>query len=98
MQSDAGFTALAQLFLAHSNSVPSDHVDLVAAEQHATRVLGRFNERRIGKFGVRVHGAGEYPARLRDAEYPIELLYYRGDWTLADIPRAVAVVGTRNPS
>lgn len=95
---EASFKALAELFHAHRSSVPSDHVDLATAEQHAIKVLEHFKRRRIVKFGVRVHGAGEYPARLRDAEYPIELLYYRGDWTLADIPRAVAVVGTRNPS
>ena len=95
---EASFKALADLFRSHLDSVPSDHVDLAVAEEHAVRVVDHFKKRGLGRFGVRVHGAGEYPARLRDAQYPIELLYYRGDWTLADIPRAVAVVGTRNPS
>jgi len=94
----ASFKTIAELFKAHPESVPSDHVELAAAEKSAMDVLEIFKERRISRFGIRVNGAGEYPERLRDAEYPIELLYYRGDWSLADIPRAVAVVGTRNPT
>src|SRR5438270_14070370 len=89
-QRQASFKTLAELFASHRGSVPSDFIDLGTAERHATQVLEVFKERRIGDFGVRVHGAGEYPDRLRDAEHPIELLYYRGDWTLADNPRAVA--------
>ena len=94
----ASFKTLAELFQSHPDSVPSDHVELAVAEHHAMQVLQHFKERQIDRFGVRVHGAGEYPVRLRDAQYPVEVLYYRGDWSLADNPRAVAVVGTRNPS
>ena len=57
----------------------------------------RFEEAAIERFGVRVHGAGEYPDKLRDAAHPIECLYYRGWWDLAE-SRSVAVVGTRKPS
>jgi DNA processing protein len=94
----ASFKTIADLFREHRGAVPSDFVDSATAEGHARKVLKVFKERGIAKFGIRVHGAGEYPSRLRDAEHPIELLYYRGDWKLADNPRAVAVVGTRNPS
>ena len=51
----------------------------------------------VTRFGVRVHGAGEYPQKLRDAAHPIELLYYQGWWDLAE-SRSVAVVGTRKPT
>src|SRR4029077_11358379 len=51
----------------------------------------------IERFGVRVHGAGDYPDRMRNAEYPVELLYFQGWWDLAESP-SVAVVGTRAPS
>jgi DNA processing protein len=98
LQKHAWFKTLAELFDSHAGSVPSDFIDLDIAERRAREVLQIFRERRIGEFGVRVHGAGEYPDRLRDAEHPVELLYYRGDWTLADSPRAIAVVGTRKPS
>jgi DNA processing protein len=51
----------------------------------------------VTRYGVRVHGAGEYPQKLRDAAHPIELLYYQGWWDLAE-SRSVAVVGTRQPT
>ena len=51
----------------------------------------------VERFGIRVHGAGDYPERLRNAEYPVELLYFQGWWDLAESP-SVAVVGTREPS
>jgi DNA processing protein len=44
-----------------------------------------------------LQGAGEYPAKLRDAQYPVELLYYQGFWDLVET-RSVAVVGARKAS
>ena len=52
---------------------------------------------KVQKFGVRVLGAGEYPDRLRDADRPPAVFYYRGWWDLVN-SRSVAVVGTRTPS
>jgi hypothetical protein len=52
---------------------------------------------KVARFGVRVFGAGEYPGKLRDADHPIALLYYRGWWDLVN-SRSIAVVGTRSPS
>jgi DNA processing protein len=57
----------------------------------------RFREADVTRFGVRIHGAGEYPQKLRDAAHPIELLYYQGWWDLVE-SRSVAVVGTREPT
>src|SRR5260370_3626460 len=51
----------------------------------------------VERFGVRVLGAGEYPDKLRDADYPVAVLYYRGWWDLVN-SRSVAAVGTRTPS
>ena len=34
----------------------------------------------VKRFGIRVHGAGDYPKRLRNAEYPVEFLYFKGWW------------------
>lgn len=50
----------------------------------------------IERFGVRIHGAGEYPLKLRDVAYPVELLYFRCWWDRVE-SRSVAVVGTRKP-
>jgi DNA processing protein len=51
----------------------------------------------LTSFGIRIHQAGEYPTRLRDADHPVELLYYSGDWDLVATP-SVAIVGSRDPS
>jgi DNA processing protein len=98
LQPQSSFKSIAGLFRDHPGSVPSDFVPLREAAERATEVLTTFRDRGIGSFGIRVHGAGEYPIRLRDAEHPIEVLYYRGNWALADEPRAVAIVGSRQPS
>lgn len=50
----------------------------------------------VRDFEVRIRGSGEYPMRLRDTRHPLELLYYKGDWSLID-NRGVAAVGTREP-
>jgi DNA processing protein len=73
-------------------------VDVKVARKYANEVNRRLKESGVNCYGVRVHGAGEYPLKLRVAEYPVELLYYQGWWELANSPRSVAVVGTRNPS
>ena len=91
------FKTLSEKFLAHPGAVPSDFVSPKRAEECAAAVLQKFRDAEIQRFGVRVHGAGEYPEKLRDAAYPVELLYYQGWWDLAS-SRSVAVVGTRKPS
>src|SRR5580704_15771897 len=60
-------------------------------------VQERFRAAHIDRFGVRVHGAGEYPEKLRDAAHPVELIYYQGWWDLVE-SRCVAVVGSRKPT
>jgi DNA processing protein len=59
--------------------------------------LGMIREAGIRHFGVRVQGAGEYPASLLDAEHPVALLYFQGNWDITST-RCVAIVGTRRPS
>jgi len=54
-------------------------------------------ERGVERFGLRIHQAGEYPAKLRDARDPVELLYFQGTWELVET-RCVAIVGSRKPS
>ena len=91
------FKSLAERFAQRPDSVPSDFVPEEEAYECAVFVKRRFQEAGVASFGVRVHGAGEYPERLRDAAHPVELLYYQGWWDLAE-SRSVAVVGTRKPS
>lgn len=94
---DTTFKSLSERFARCPGSVPSDFVRRDEAQACAAFVKRRFAEAGVERFGVRVHGAGEYPGRLRDAVHPVELLYYQGWWDLA-ASRAVAVVGTRRPS
>ena len=91
------FKSLSERFAQHPGSVPSDFVPPGEARECATFVKEQFEEAEIGGFGVRIHGAGEYPEKLRDAIYPVQLFYYQGWWDLA-YSRSVAVVGTRTPT
>lgn len=96
-QDGASFKQLATMFREHPGSVPSDFVPMAIAEHHSRLALGAIREEGIKHFGIRVHGAGEYPEKLRDAEHPVELLYFQGNWDLTS-SRCVAIVGTRQPS
>lgn len=91
------FKSLADMFRDHPGSVPSDFTPAAEAEQYSRLALGTIRAAGIKHFGIRVHGAGEYPPKLRDAEHPIELLYFQGNWDITST-RCVAIVGTRNPT
>ena len=93
----ATFKSISAKFADHPGAVPSDFVAPKRAMEVANKVRNCLHASAIKKFGVRVHGAGEYPEKLRDAVYPVELLYYSGWWDLVS-SRCVAVVGTRKPS
>jgi DNA processing protein len=96
-QKGASFKSLAEKFRQQPGSIPSDFVSRSEAERYSRLALGSIRAAGIKHFGIRVHGAGEYPAKLRDAEHPVELLYFQGDWDITST-RCVAIVGTRNPS
>lgn len=93
----ATFKSLADLFREHPDALPSDLVPHEEALEMAHRVVALLEDRGVSRFGVRVHRAGEYPAKLRDARHPVELLYSLGVWNWVE-KRSVAVVGTRKPS
>lgn len=93
----ASFKNNAQRFKEAPEALPSDLVDRNQAMQMADKVLAILNKKGIKRFSVRIHRAGEYPLKLRDAMYPLELLYYRGIWELVETP-CIAIVGTRKPS
>lgn len=94
----ASFKTIADMFRRDPGSIPSDHVSYSTAEEAAHEAMAQLAQARVDRFGVRVHGAGEYPERLRDAKEPVELLYYRGWWDLVDSHPSIAVVGTREVS
>jgi DNA processing protein len=96
-QEGATFKTLAAKFRAQPGSIPSDFVAPAEAERYAQMALGTIREAGIRHFGVRVQGAGEYPAKLLDAEHPVTLLYFQGNWDITST-RCIAIVGTRRPS
>jgi DNA processing protein len=91
------FKSLAENFRKHPASLPSDFVSDAEGAKYARQALAAIRDAGIEHFGVRVHGAGEYPKSLRDADHPVELLYFQGLWDLVNTP-CIAIVGTRNPS
>ena len=97
-QQKTTFKSLSSKFEQRQGSVPSDFVqDKEEAHECARIVRSRFFAASIDWFGIHVHGAGEYPQKLREAKHPIALFYYQGWWDLV-ASRSVAVIGTRKPS
>lgn len=97
LEKGATFKTLAEKFARDPSALPSDFVAASVADRCAQDMLERLKKLGVDRFGVRLHHAGDYPSRLRDARYPVEMLYYRGTWELAE-SRSVAVVGSRNAS
>ncbi|AMY71170.1 DNA-processing protein DprA [Frigidibacter mobilis] len=94
----ASFKTIADLFARQKGALPSDFVERARATAYANAVHDQLRSAGVVHYGVRIHGAGDYPDRLRVAQHPIEVLYFQGWWDLVNSPRSVAVVGTRNPS
>lgn len=93
----ASFRRIAEKFREQPDALPSDLVPKEKAEDMAREVVKILRDKGVREFGVRIHRAGEYSQKLRDAQDPVELLYYQGWWGLVE-QRSVAVVGTRKPS
>jgi len=74
LQESATFKTIADRFREVPGSIPSDFVQHDVAMKNAQRALDILDRGNVGQFGVRVHGAGEYPEKLRDANHPVELL------------------------
>jgi DNA processing protein len=97
IEQGATFKTLADKFAKDPTALPSDFVSAVAAEEAATETLALMRARGVDMFGVRIHHAGDYPPRLRDARHPVEMLYYQGAWELTET-RSIALVGSRKAS
>ena len=94
----ASFKSIANKFENNLGSLPSQLVDPNNLEKCALQVHEILTKSGINSYGVLINGVGEYPTKLRDAEYPVELLYYQGWLELLHSPKSVAIVGTRNPT
>jgi DNA processing protein len=97
LQRNASFKTIAEKFAADPTAIPSDFVPTAVAEARGHEVMRALSKAGVSRFGIRIHHAGDYPARLRDAKYPVEVFYFQGAWELAET-RSVAVVGSRKAS
>jgi DNA processing protein len=94
-RSEMTFKRVADLFRSSPGQTPAEIMGDERSEETYEEVKQFLPRESL--FGIRIHGDPLYPARLRDAIHPVELLYFTGDWGLTS-SRSVAVVGTRNPS
>ena len=94
LEQGATFKTLAERFAADPTALPSDFVSPAVARACADDVMRTLKKAGVDQFGVRINHAGDYPAKLRDARHPVELLYYQGEWELTET-RSIAVVGSR---
>lgn len=97
MGQGAWFANLAELFRTNPGALPSELVPDEEVSRTRAMLIELLGEERLRTIGIRVNGAGEYPKKLRDADHPVEVLYYEGNWELVETP-SVAIVGTRSPS
>lgn len=97
MGQGAWFANLAELFRTNPGALPSELVPEEEVSRTRAMLIDLLGEERLRTIGIRVNGAGEYPKKLRDADHPVEVLYYEGNWELVETP-SVAIVGTRSPS
>lgn len=97
LEKGASFKRVAERFSNDPYALPSDFVSPTDAQRATDEIVERFRKAGIEQFGVRINRAGDYPVKLRDADHPIELLYYQGDWGLTECP-GIAIVGSRQAS
>lgn len=95
MEPGASFKKIAKLFKEKLYRLPSELVPEHLIEKFKEQALSILVKRNIKHFGIKVFGAVDYPKRLRDAQHPVELLYYQGYWDLVNT-RSIAVVGSRD--
>lgn len=97
LEKGASFKRIAEKMQASHGARLSDLVPPGIAQQKADEALQLIWDAGLESLNVRIYGAGEYPPNLRDAQYPLELFYYRGWWDLVNAP-SVAIVGSRKAS
>lgn len=94
LEDKASFKTIADRFKADPAALPSDFVEPARTREAMEEARKILSNRGVTRFGVRVHHAGDYPQKLRDARHPVELLYYQGAWELTET-RCIAIVGSR---
>lgn len=97
LKSGESFKTIAERLSNSPGARPSDFIPNAEAKELGERVIHKIRSCLNASFDVKIFGEVGYPRKLRDAQYPVELLYYQGVWDLVSAD-SVAVVGTRNPT
>ena len=93
---DISYRKLARKFADEPGATPSSFVDGDTIERYKADVMDIIRCLSVS-MSVLLNHTLDYPGKLRDAEYPIELLYGMGNLDYLGT-RGVSVVGTRHPS
>jgi DNA processing protein len=92
------FKQLSRMFASQPGKLPSELVpEEYIANLYSTVKEAALNDTLGYRTNLLIHGSFDYPDRLRQAEEPVEVLYYTGNVALLST-RSIAVVGTRKPS
>lgn len=90
------FKKLSELFAKNPGKLPSDFVNELMIGDLRSKMRELFQSFH-NKANILINGTFDYPEKLKDADEPIEILYYSGDLDLLST-RSIAVVGSRAPS
>lgn len=93
----ASFNSIAQLFAASPMSLPSSYVSEIEIRKFSELLITKLKAQNTIKPNIMISNTFDYPDRLRDAKYPVEILYYSGNIEYINT-RGIAIVGSRKPS
>lgn len=93
----SSFKQLREKISSSHTTLLSDLIETSVAKKYYDEVVRKLKTSGIDHYGVRLAGTIDFPSSLYDADYPVALLYYRGNWDLV-FTRGISIVGTRSPS
>lgn len=94
------FKKLADEFKKYGDILPSELIFQISIENTETvksEILDILSKKLEYNLGIVIKGTIDYPEKLKDAKYPLELFYYQGNLELLNT-RSISVVGARKVS
>lgn len=97
LEPETTFKTLAKRFASKPAHPPSSFISPESAQKCAIETFATLKAANVDEFGVQLNRFEAYPPSLRDAQRPVELLYFQGAWELTKT-RCVSIIGSRNAS
>jgi len=94
------FKKLADEFKKYGDILPSELLIQISIENKEivkSEILDILSKKLKYNLGIVIKGTIDYPEKLKDAKYPLELFYYQGNLELLNT-RSISVVGARKVS